>query len=43
MSLAVCTTCDHIVGFADDANINEPNCCYCPAYVAPAEKEGTPK
>ena len=25
--------CDYIVGFADDANINEPNCCYCPAFV----------
>lgn len=28
----------YIVGFADDANINEPNCCYCPAFISMSPK-----
>ena len=30
--------CDYIMGFADDANINEPNCCYCPAFISMSPK-----
>ena len=30
--------CDYIVGFAVDSILSEPNWCYCPAFVPPAEQ-----
>lgn len=35
--------CDYIVGFADDANINEPNYCCCLDFIPPPSPPGPPE